>query len=261
MFSLKIIAGFFFTVLAFIGFLMLPTNIKFVIIAAIVAGAVYSIYKIKDQIDRTKVSALVFICMATIAFWAIFEQQGNTLQLWADEKADFARLGLKASNYQSFNPFFILAFAPLLNIVWAFRGRKGKSISSVRKMAIGSFLAGAAFLVMALISDNITVDKSLMNMFWLALCTWIFTMGELYLSPIGLSLVTKVAPRHLVSMMMGVWFLSSFIGGYLSGYLGSDYSTATPFNFFMKFAIMGAAVGALFLLAEKKMNQAIGSNI
>ena len=260
-FSLKTIGSFFLTVAAFIGFLMLPAALKFIAIAAVVAGAVYLIYRIRDQVDRTKVAALVFICMATIAFWAIFEQQGNTLQIWADEKADFAKLGLKSSNYQSFNPLFILMFAPLMNIFWAFRARGGKSSSSVRKMAVGSFLAGVAFLVMAVASNYITIEKSLINMFWLAVTTWIFTMGELYLSPIGLSLVTKVAPKHMVSMMMGLWFVSSAIGGYLAGYLGSDYSTAVPFNFFMKFAIMGAGVGILFLLAEKKMEKAIGSDI
>jgi proton-dependent oligopeptide transporter, POT family len=260
-FSYKAIGSFFLTVAAFIGFLMLSGILKAIVIIGVVVGIVYWIRQIKDSGDRTKVAALMFIFMAVIAFWAIFEQQGNTLQIWADEKADFARLGLKATNYQSFNPLFILMFAPLMNMFWEFRARKGKTSSSVRKMAVGSFLAGLAFLVMALAADYISIEKSLMNMFWLAIVTWIFTLGELYLSPIGLSLVTKVAPKHMVSMMMGLWFVASAIGGYLSGYLGADYATTPPFNFFMKFAVLGAGVGVLFLLAEKKMEKAIGSDI
>lgn len=260
--ALKTVFGFLFSIVAFIGFLMVPNWAKLLIGAALAYTVVSSILKIKDQLDRSKVTALVVLCLATIAFWAIFEQQGNTLQLWADEKADFGFFGLQSTTYQSFNPFFIFAFAPLLDMFWNMRLKAGKKpSSSVRKMAIGSFLAGFAFLVLSVASQFITIDKSLTNMFWLAITTWIFTMGELYLSPIGLSFVTKVAPKYLLSMMMGMWFLSSFAGNYLAGYLGSFYSSMSNNSFFMMFAIMGAGVGLFFLLAEKKMQQAIGSNI
>lgn len=260
--ALKTISGFLFCVVAFIVFLMAPGWVKAATLLAIVGFVAFAISKVKDKLDRNKVTALVILCLATVAFWAIFEQQGNTLQLWADEKADFAFFGLESTTYQSFNPFFIFAFAPLLDMVWNWRARKGKkSSSSVRKMAIGSFLAGAAFLLLSLVTKHITVEKSLINMFWLALTTWVFTMGELYLSPIGLSFVTKVAPKYLLSMMMGMWFLSSFAGNYLAGYLGSFYSSMTNESFFMMFAILGGAVGLFFLLAEKKMNQVIGANI
>lgn len=260
--ALKTILGFFFSVASFIVFLMLPGIAKALILVALAILVVYAINKVKDQLDRSKVSALVILCLATVVFWAIFEQQGNTLQLWADEKANFAFFGLESTTYQSFNPFFIFAFAPLLDMFWNWRAKRGaKPSSSVRKMAIGSFLAGSAFLVMAMATKYITVDKSLVNMFWLALTTWMFTMGELYLSPIGLSFVTKVAPKYLLSMMMGMWFLSSFAGNYLAGYLGSFYSSMSNNAFFMMFAVLGAAVGIFFLLAERKMEKAIGANI
>lgn len=260
--AIKTILGFLFCVVGFLVFLMIPAWAKLFVGAVLTAYIVFAIKKVKDVLDRKKVAALVILCVATIAFWAIFEQQGNTLQIWADDKANFDFFHLESTAYQSFNPLFIFAFAPLLDMWWNLRARQGKKpSSSVRKMAIGSFFAGFAFLVMALASDYITVEKSLINMFWLALTTWIFTMGELYLSPIGLSFVTKVAPKYLMSMMMGMWFLSSFAGNYLSGYLGSFYSTMTPNAFFMMFAVLGGAVGLFFLLAEKKMNEAIGGNI
>lgn len=204
--------------------------------------------------------ALVILCFGTIAFWAIFEQQGNTLQLWADEKADWATLGLMSTNYQSLNPLFIFLFTPLLTGWWEARARKGgKKSSSIQKMAIGSFLAGAAFLVLSLASRAITPEKSLSNLNWLVLTTWIFTMGELYLSPIGLSLVTKVAPARFLSMMMGMWFLSSFIGNYLAGRLGTLYSSLSNESFFLLFAVLGGAVGLFFLFFNRKLDKIIGN--
>lgn len=260
--AVKTILGFLLCVVTFMIFLMIPGWAKTIVITTLIAFVVFMIKKVKDQLDRKKVAALVILCVATIAFWAIFEQQGNTLQIWADEKADFSFFGLESTTYQSFNPFFIFAFAPLLDAYWNWSARRGGKVSSsVRKMAIGSFLAGFAFLTLALASQYITIDKSLSNMAWLAVTTFIFTMGELYLSPIGLSFVTKVAPKYLLSMMMGMWFLSSFVGNYLAGYLGTFYSSMSNNSFFMMFAIMGAFVGAFFLLAEKKMNEVIGSNI
>ncbi|GIL16644.1 MAG: MFS transporter [Oligoflexia bacterium] len=246
----------------FLLLLMLPGIYKAIIIGLILYFVVFSIRKISDQLDRSKVTALVVLCLGTIAFWAIFEQQGNTLQLWADEKADWETLGLRSTNYQAFNPFMIFVFAPILTGLWESRARKGKAkSSSVRKMAIGSFLAGAAFLVLSLATQSITAEKSLSNLFWLTLTTWIFTMGELYLSPIGLSLVTKVSPNRFLSMMMGMWFLSSFIGNYLSGYLGSFYSSMSNQSFFMLFAVLGGVVGLFFLFSEPRLQKIIGKDV
>lgn len=261
-FATKTILGFLGSMAAFMALLMLPTAFKLVVIATILFFVVFSVNKIKESLDRQKVAALIILCIGTIAFWAIFEQQGNTLQLWADEKADWEILGLCSTNYQAFNPFMIFVFAPLLTGWWESQAKKGKrKSSSIRKMAIGSFLAGFAFLVMSMSTGMITVDKSLNNLFWLTLTTWIFTMGELYLSPIGLSLVTKVSPPRFLSMMMGMWFLSSFIGNYLSGYLGSFYSSMSNSSFFMLFAVLGGVVGVFFLLSEKRLQKIIGHEV
>ncbi len=258
---LKTVGGFTLMMVGFVGFLMLPTAIEAVVLVLVVAAVVYFIFKIKDELDRSKVGALVILCVGTIAFWAIFEQQGNTLQLWADEKANWAAFGLESTTYQAFNPAFIFLFAPLLDRLWAIRERNGKRSSSVRKMAVGCFLAGGAFLSLIIGSKFITTDKSLMNMAWLTFATWIFTMGELYLSPIGLSFVTKVAPKRFLSMMMGMWFLSSFIGNYLAGSLGALYSQMTNDAFFTIFAILGIVVGFFFVIAERRLNKVVGSGV
>jgi POT family proton-dependent oligopeptide transporter len=257
----KTIGGFVLMMVGFVGFLMLSTLWEAIIIGIVALGVVYAISRIQDRIDRSKVAALVILCIGTIAFWAIFEQQGNTLQIWADEKANWEVFGLFSTTYQSFNPAFIFLFAPLLDTFWAIRARKGKKSSSVRKMAVGCFLAGAAFLSMVVGAQFITVDKSVMNLAWLTFATVIFTLGELYLSPIGLSFVTKVAPARFLSMMMGMWFLSSFIGNYLAGSIGSLYSQMSNEAFFSIFAVLGIVVGFFFLLAERKLSKIVGHDV
>lgn len=246
----------------FLALLMLPSAMKVLVIALIFAGIAYSISRIADQLDRSKVAALVVLCLGTIAFWAIFEQQGNTLQLWADEKADWASLGLRATNYQSLNPLLIFICTPLLTGWWESQARKGKErMGSIKKMAVGSFLAGGAFLVLSLATRIMTPEASVSNLAWLFVTTWIFTMGELYLSPIGLSLVTKVAPPRLLSMMMGMWFLSSFVGNYLAGRLGTLYSKMSNESFFLVFAVLGFAVGLFFLASSKRIQKIIGHDV
>ncbi len=259
--TLKTIGAFFGVMVGFFFFLALPMAIKLVVGVAILGAVAFFISKLSNQIERGKVTALVVLCILTIFFWAVFEQQGNTLQLWADEKADWTLLGGRAETYQSFNPFFIFIFAPILDTWWAIQARKGKKSSSVRKMAIGSFLAGGSFLFMAWGSTQVTVDKSLINLTWLAVTTFIFTMGELYLSPIGLSFVTKVAPPRMLAMMMGMWFLSSFIGNYLAGYMGGFYSSMSNQSFFMMFFAMGTTLGIGFLFSEKILQNAIGKDV
>ena len=212
-----------------------------------------------DEINR--IISLVVLCMGCAIFWAIFEQQGNTLQLWADEKTNWTFLGIDIPStwYQSFNPAFIFMFAPLLNMWWEKGIVQGKSTSSVRKMGIGCMLCGVAFIVMIIASKVVGEEPGVKgSLLWLALTTWIFTMGELYLSPIGLSLVSKVAPRRMLSMMMGMWFLSSFIGNYLGGYIGSFYSVMSKDSFFLLLCVMGIVTGLLFILSEKLIVKHVG---
>jgi len=98
-------------------------------------------------------------------------------------------------------------------------------------------------------------------MFWPLFCTLLLTIGELYLSPIGLSLVTKVAPARIVSMMMGMWFLSSFLGNYLSGFIGTFYEdkTLSPDAFFILLTVLGVVTGLAMFAFNKPLKKAIGS--
>lgn len=257
----KTVGGLLASMAGFLLILMIPMTFKIILIIGIVAAVVWSIKQVSGEMDRKKIAALVTLCMGTVFFWAIFEQQGNTLQIWADDKADWARLGLQPENYQSLNPLFIFIFAPLLDMWWNFWAARGRKSSSVRKMAVGCFLIGFAFLTIPLASNFITIDKSLTNLFWLALATFIVTMGELYLSPIGLSFVTKLAPARFMSMMMGMWLASSFLGNYLAGLLGTLYSSMSQNAFFMVFAVLGCSVGLFFLIADSKLKSVIGKEV
>lgn len=205
-----------------------------------------------------RIFALVFLCVVNIVFWAVYEQQGNTLQLWADQNTDFG--WMPTSWYQSLNPFFIFAFAPLSTILWAKQAKKGKEPSSVTKMGIGCLLLGVAFIIMIVASKVVGADEK-GSVWWLIGTTWVFTMGELYLSPIGLSLVTKVAPARLVSMMMGMWFLSSFFGNYLSGVIGGYYGLVSKDTFFTLLTIMGLGAAAIFFIANKPLRKNLGVNV
>ena len=202
------------------------------------------------------------LCALNIVFWAVYEQQGNTMQLFADSNVDWMIFGweMPSTWFQSINPMFIFGMVPLLNIYWATLGKKGKEASSVAKMAIGCFWLGISFVVLWYATKGMA-DTQRISFMWLVGCTGIYTLGELYLSPIGLSLVTKVAPPRLVGMLMGMWFLSSFFGNILSGYIGMFYSTMSKDGFFIMLAGLGALAGVAIFLVQKPLKSAIGPDV
>ena len=164
---------------------------------------------------------------------------------------------IPSSWFQSFNPLMIFIFAPILNMFWAWQAKKGKEPSSVVKMGIGCILCGGAYILMILAAKAVPgTDKG--SVLWLIGTVLVFTMGELYLSPIGLSLVTKVSPKPIVSMMMGVWFLSSFIGNYMTGYLGTFYTKMPKETFFLVLCILGIGTGIVFFAIKGRINKVLG---
>ena len=183
-------------------------------------------------------------------FWATYEQQGNTIALWADQNTDrhfdlllFAG-EIPVTWFQSFNPFMIFAFTPFIVALWRRQGKREPS--TVAKMAIGCFLNAAAYLVMVAAASTSAGGQA--SWLWLFGYFVVITVGELYLSPVGLSLVTKVAPLRMLSMMMGVWLSTSFIGGFLAGYLGTFWSSMAKTDFFLMLAIISAVAGVAIAL-------------
>jgi len=209
------------------------------------------------------VGSLIVMCILNIPFWAVYEQQGNTLQLWADERTNWQFLGLftiPSTWFQSFNPAMIFVFAPLLSWVWLRQARRGREPSSVSKVGIGCYLIGAAYLLM-IVAARAVPDGARGSVLWLVGTTFLATIGELYLSPVGLSLVVKVAPRKVVSMMMGMWFLANFFGNYMTGYLGTFYNTMPKERFFLMLGLIGICTGFAFTLIRKPLERAIGKHL
>lgn len=208
--------------------------------------------------DYKKVWALVLLCIVNILFWGVYEQQGNILQIWSDKNVDWMIAGFQvpSSWMQSINPLLIFTFGPLINKLWSWQSRRGSEPNSVLKMAIGCFMCGFAYIVMFWTAHTMQAG-TLISPIWIWLTIFLFTLGELYLSPIGLSLVTKLAPPKIVSMMMGLWLMSSFFGNYLSGFLGMFYETLGDANFFLMLVAMSAVAGIIFVVAYRPLRKVI----
>ena len=150
----------------------------------------------------------------------------------------------------------IFILAPFLDMFWAGRPSAAASPSTVTKMAIGCVILGASFIVMVAGAQIVGDGKG--SLFWPLFCTLLLTVGELYLSPIGLSLVTKVAPVRIVSMMMGMWFLSSFFGNILSGYIGALYGVMPKGGFFLLLSALGLIAGAAIAAFNAPLRKSLG---
>ncbi len=202
---------------------------------------------------------LVILMLLNVVFWAVYEQQGNTIQVFADRNADWHVFGweMPSTWFQSINPMFIFALTPLLNMFWGWQSRKNTEPGSITKMAMGCCMLGVSFFPLVYITRGLG-DTQRISFLWLVGCTLIYTLGELYLSPIGQSLVSKVAPPHLVSMLMGMWFLANFLGNYLTGYLGTFYEKMSRGSFFLMLIILGVASGAAIFALSKPLKKAVG---
>jgi len=217
---------------------------------------------VKEKLTRDellRIGALIVICALNIVFWGVYEQQGNTLQLFADRNTAWPVLGsfhIPTTWYQAFNPAMIFILAPLLSMFWAWQAKRGNEPSSVTKMGMGCLMLGLAFIILIVASRGMT-DATRLNLMWLTSTTLIFTIGELYLSPIGLSFVTKIAPARMVSMLMGVWFLANFFGNYLNGYLGTFYEKMSREQYFLMLLVLGVSAGVAMLILSRPLDKIV----
>ena len=213
-----------------------------------------------DAGERQRVFALIALCALNVVFWAVYEQQGNTMQSWADDQTIWPKvLGFQIPStwFQSVNPLMIVVFAPILDMFWMRQSKKGKEPSSVTKMAIGCVLLGLSFIVMIVGAQAVGHGKG--SPMWPMACVLLLTIGELYLSPIGLSLVTKVSPVRMVSMMMGMWLMSSFFGNFLSGAIGILYTRWSKEGFFLLLTLLGLGSGVAMWAFNRPLRAALGN--
>lgn len=207
-------------------------------------------------------TACIFIFTAFNAlFWLAFEQSGTSLNLFARDNTDRLVAGweMPASWLQNFNPVLIVLLSPLFAWIWAALGRRGRDPSQPIKIALGLIFLGVGYIFMVF-GGKFAADGTRVSMLWLAGIYFWATVGELCLSPTGLSFVTKAAPVRFVALLMGVWFVSSFVahlaGGYVAaqvekieqGQIKMPWNIGGQADFFMLFVVSSIAAGVLILL-------------
>jgi len=213
---------------AFMGLSMVGKLLSTVSVLVVVGIPLYTVfYCSKEERDRMLVALLLVVF--SVLFWALFEQAGSSLTLYADRNTDrdvFGLFSMPAASVQVFNPMFIVLLAPFFSIMWVRLAQKGREPSTPVKFAMGLMQVGFGFLI--LVYGATTADANAqVGLIWIALAYLLHTTGELCLSPVGLSMITKLAVARLVGLMMGVWFLSSSLAQYMGGFIAAMASTET----------------------------------
>lgn len=224
------------------------------------------------KVERNRIIVIFILAFFVIFFWGAFEQAGASLTLFADRQTDRFIFGweMPAGWFQSVNPLAVICLAPIFSMLWGFLYMRKLEPSSPKKMALGLALVALGYLVIAIAVKGLGMSDKV-SMWWLFALYIIHSMGELCLSPIGLSMVSKLAPLRLSSLMMGTWFLANAAANKFAGTLSAlipptpDPANPAPleypsfvgfqitnlYEFFMVFILMtAAAAGILFLLSS-----------
>jgi proton-dependent oligopeptide transporter, POT family len=217
--------------------------------------------------EKKKTLAIVLIILFSALFWSGFEQAGSTLNLFAERFTDRTFLGweIPTGYFQSINSMFIIIFAPVFGALWVGLGRKNLEPTSPVKFAFGLLLLGMGFLVMYF-AAKIAASGDLAAPTWLIFTYMLHTFGELSLSPVGLSLTTKLAPQKFQGQMMGMWFISVALGNLFAGLISGEVSggseesiSAMPSQYL--FIVMTAVGAGLFLLLISKPIKKLMGNV
>ncbi|XHS78269.1 peptide MFS transporter [Burkholderiaceae bacterium UC74_6] len=190
---------------------------------------------------------LLFVALAVVVFRSAYEQSGNTYAVWADARVDRHLFGwlVPASWLQALNPLFVFAFTPFLVAAWRRAALRGREPTSISKMALGAAGVALSFALLAALATG----TQPVAMLWMIVFFALYTLGELYILPVGLGLFARLAPAGMGATVIAAWFLASFGGNLLSGVVGRAYEAMGPSSFFgLLAAIAGAAAVALLAL-------------
>jgi len=258
-----------------IVFAVLFTAFKFLLDYDTIGSFIYSTFftaplsiimdRSLTKIEKQKIVAMFILIVFTMVFWISFGQIGSSLTYFADNQVDrtFFIWNLPPSVLQAFGPLFIVIFAPVMALVWTFLSKSSKEPSIPFKLALGLLLMALSYLILA-ISVNVLAPGVKVSLLWLIIMYFVLTIGELSLSPIGLSMIVKLAPIRFGSVLMAVWFLSLGTSFKLSGVLSAFFPTEnhkpvllglfpinTTVDFFYIFVGL-AGISALILFALVK---------
>jgi proton-dependent oligopeptide transporter, POT family len=208
--------------------------------------------------ERRSVVALCLITLCVSLFWAAYDQQGNTIVLWAEDFTDrvidlsflgFWRGDIPTTWFLALNPLMIFVFTPVLVRLWAAQARRGTESLPAAKMALGCAFVTLASMLMSVAAWLSSGDKA--SAWWLVGYFALATIGELLVAPIGLALISIAAPARLRARMMGLWFAATLPGDILAGWLGGFWSTTEKARFFLLIAAVAAFAGvALWALSS-----------
>jgi len=193
--------------------------------------------------ERSRAAAILVLFAASAIFWGAYEQAGSTLNLFGELKTNRHILGYEfpAGWFQWLEPLFVLILAPLFAWLWIRLGSREPSTPS--KFSVGVFFVGLGFLVLVPAASG-----ALVSPMWLFVCYLLHTIGEMFLSPVGLSGMTKLAPTRAVGFVMGVWFVSIGIGNWLAGKVGSLYDSVPLPKLFGAVAVVAFAAAIILVL-------------
>ena len=226
------------------------------------------------NVEKQRIGVIYIIAVFVIFFWSAFEQAGSSLTIFADQQCDrtIGNWEMPTTWFQSINPIVVVAFAPIMATLWETLAKHKLEPASPVKQAIGLLLLAIGYAIIAF-GTNGLADGQKASMWWLFALYFIHTIGELSLSPIGLSMVNKLSPVHLASLLMGVWFMSNAASNILAGKLATllptaeqpvhsflGYQITNLTDFFTLFAVMaGVAAILLFCLCPllKKMMKGV----
>jgi proton-dependent oligopeptide transporter, POT family len=212
---------------------------------------------------RQALFPILLLFLPSALFWAAFEQQGNTIALWAERFTDrgvglFGWHGeIPATWFQAFNPLMIFLFTPPLVTLWGWLAQREREPSTVRKLSLGCIGVSSSYAVMALAAWSGAGGKA--SWLWLLVYFAIITLSELHFSPITLSLVSCLAPAGGRSAVMGLWFTSMFFGNLLAGWLGGFWSSLASVDFFLLMASLGVVAAVAVEAARRPLGALIST--
>ncbi len=207
-----------------------------------------------SKIEKDRMIVLFISFILVIVFWGAFEQAGGLMNIYASEKTNRMLMGweVPASWFQSLNALFIIILGTSVAAYWAHRKLKGKISTSLFKMCIGLIIMGTGFFFMTGAAAQYNADGA-SAMYWLVAAYLFHTVGELCLSPVALSYITKLAPLKYASLMMGVYFAMTGFGNKVAGLLGESASDLGEYTVFTGIAVFCVVFGLLVLLVRKKL--------
>ncbi|MBH0065804.1 peptide MFS transporter [Psychrobacter sp. SZ93C1] len=214
-----------------------------------------------DKTDKLRLLICFILIIGSTLFWSSFEQQPTSFNLFADRYTDLNVLGFEVPSiwFQSLNPLFILILAPIISIIWVKLGNRGLEPSSMAKFALGMLLAAAGFALMIFASKSILAPGAgLASPLWLVGSLLLLTLGELALSPVGLSAMTKLAPEGMQGQMMGLFFASiamgNLVAAFFGGHVSADKIEGLP-GLFTTMTIFLVVTAIFLLILAKPINK------